>query len=78
MNPWINPSTGEIGRNWGSSSVDALIVNRMQSGPLARAMDFLQLRGRYAENGTAGDRRLAFQSPRFGEALSRTLTRSLG
>ena len=50
-------------------SVEALNVNRMQSGPLEGAMDFLQLRGRYAVDGTAGDRRLAFQSPGSAETF---------
>jgi hypothetical protein len=50
-------------------SVEALNVNRMQSGPLEGAMDFLQLRGRYDVDGTAGDRRLAFQSPGSAETF---------
>jgi hypothetical protein len=50
-------------------SVEALINNRMQRGPLASRMDFLQLRGRYAVNGTAGDRHLAFQSPGSAETF---------
>jgi hypothetical protein len=50
-------------------SVEALIVNRVASGPLASAIDFLQLRGRYAVNGTAGGRRLAFQSPGSAETF---------
>jgi hypothetical protein len=50
-------------------SVEALVVNRMQRGPLASAMDFLQLRGRYAVDGTAGGRRLAFQSPGSAETF---------
>jgi hypothetical protein len=50
-------------------SVEALVVNRLQRGPLASAMDFLQLRGRYAVDGTAGGRRLAFQSPGSAETF---------
>ena len=50
-------------------SVEDLVVNRMQAGPLASGMDFLQLRGRYAVAGTAGDRRIAFQAPGSAETF---------
>jgi hypothetical protein len=50
-------------------AVEAFIVNRMKGGPLAGAMDFLQLRGRYAVDGTAGGSRLAFQSPGSAETF---------
>lgn len=48
-------------------TVDDLIVNRMQAGPLASAMDFLQLRGRYSVTGTAGGRPFAFEAPGSAE-----------
>lgn len=50
-------------------SVETLVVNRMPAGPLASSMDFLQLRGRYAVEGTVGDRQLAFQSPGSAETF---------
>ena len=52
-----------------SFSVDDLVTNRMQAGPLAGAMNFLQLRGRYDVTGTAGTRRLAFQAPGSAETF---------
>jgi hypothetical protein len=45
------------------------VTNRMQAGPLAGAMDFLQLRGGYTVAGTAGERRIAFQAPGSAETF---------
>jgi hypothetical protein len=50
-------------------SVEGAIVNRMEGGPLASGMDFLQMRGHYAVEGTAGGRRLDFQSPGSAETF---------
>jgi hypothetical protein len=50
-------------------SVEDLVTNRMQAGPLTSAMDFLQLRGGYTVTGTAGDRRIAFQAPGSAETF---------
>jgi hypothetical protein len=50
-------------------SVEDLVTNRMQAGPLTSAMDFLQLRGGYTVAGTAGDRRIAFQAPGSAETF---------
>jgi hypothetical protein len=50
-------------------SVEDLIVNQMQAGPLLSAMDFLQLRGRYTVAGTAGGRALSFQSSGSAETF---------
>ena len=49
-------------------SVDAVVVNARQ-GPLAGAMDFLQLRGRYDVAGTAADRRFGFQAAGSAETF---------
>lgn len=49
-------------------SVEAVVVNPMQGLP-AGAMDFLQLRGRYAVAGSAADRRFAFQAAGSAETF---------
>jgi hypothetical protein len=50
-------------------SVEDMIVNQMERGPLSSAMDFLQLRGSYTVTGTAGGRAVSFQAPGSAETF---------
>lgn len=49
--------------------VEALVVNRLEGGPLASGMDFLHLRGRYRVAGTAAGQPLAFESAGSAETF---------
>ena len=49
--------------------VEDVVVNRAAAGPLATAMDLLQLRGTYAVSGHAGERALAFSAPGSAETF---------
>ncbi len=50
-------------------SVADAVVNRMQGGPLATGLDFLQLRGTYDVRGRVGDRDIAFIAPGAAETF---------
>jgi hypothetical protein len=50
-------------------SVADAVVNRMQGGPLATGLDFLQLRGTYEVRGRVGDRDIAFTAPGAAETF---------
>ena len=49
--------------------VAAAVTTPSQQGPLANRIDFLQLRGNYTVNGTAGDRAIQFTAPGAAEAF---------
>ena len=49
--------------------VAAAVTTRSQQGPLANRIDFLQLRGNYTVNGTAGDRAIQFTAPGAAETF---------
>lgn len=49
--------------------VEDLVVNRMEGGPFATDLDFLQLRGRYRVAGTAAGQTLAFESAGSAETF---------
>ena len=50
-------------------TVDDAVVNRMQGGPFATALDFLQLRGRYEVRGRVAGRDIAFTAPGAAETF---------
>jgi hypothetical protein len=50
-------------------SVESTEVNRMQGGPLATGLDFLQMRGRYNVSGEAGGETLQFTAPGAAETF---------
>jgi hypothetical protein len=50
-------------------SVADAVVNRMQGGPLATGLDFLQMRGTYDVRGHVGDRDVAFTAPGAAETF---------
>jgi hypothetical protein len=50
-------------------TVESLVANRMQSGPITNAMDFLQLRGQYTVAGRAAERVIDFQAPGSAETF---------
>ncbi len=49
--------------------VGSAVTTRSQAGPLANRIDFLQLRGQYTVNGTAGDRAIQFTAPGAAETF---------
>lgn len=49
--------------------VEDAVVNRLQGGPVATDLDFLQLRGRYDVRGHIGDRNIAFSAPGAAETF---------
>jgi hypothetical protein len=49
--------------------VEDAVVNRLQGGPVATELDFLQLRGRYDVRGHVGDRTIAFSAPGAAETF---------
>jgi hypothetical protein len=50
-------------------AVEDVVVSRMQDGPLAAGLDFLQLRGRYDVRGRIGTRDVAFAAPGAAETF---------
>jgi hypothetical protein len=49
--------------------VSSTVVNRMEGGPLATRMQFLQMRGRYAVSGEVAGRRIDFEAPGSAETF---------
>ena len=49
--------------------VDSAVTSRAQQGPIANQLQFLQLRGRYTVNGTAGTRTFQFTAPGAAETF---------
>jgi hypothetical protein len=49
--------------------VGSVVTTRSQQGPLANQVDFLQLRGQYTVDGTAGTRTIHFTAPGAAETF---------
>ena len=49
--------------------VGSVVSTRMQQGPLANNINFLQLRGTYSVTGSAGDRAINFTAPGSAETF---------
>ena len=50
-------------------AVGSVVTTRMEQGPLANGINFLQMRGTYAVSGSAGERQFGFSAPGSAETF---------
>jgi hypothetical protein len=50
-------------------AVGSMVTTRMEQGPIANGIDFLQMRGSYAVSGEAGERKIEFTAPGSAETF---------